>query len=212
MALAACIPITSPSLLLSTVQHQPQLQPQLRPQPQLQPQLQPQPQDSAITNSSSSAQAAFTRGLSNSKTNSWQGPPEVPSNSKINPQTPSRTKIVFLINFLKVWSRSDRERTVYAIVQVCTEEAGMASIIGFRVFFAKRQFLVRFLMRMMQVPVQQHQRVDLALAENCAGYTSGQHGRHTAQLSRLHFWIAWTAQSTTAQATLLDSMDGTMHN
>ena len=34
---------TSLSLLLSSVQHQPQLQPQLRPQPQLQPQLQPQP-------------------------------------------------------------------------------------------------------------------------------------------------------------------------
>jgi len=37
---------------------------------------------SAITNSSSSAQAAFTGGLLNSKTNSRQGPPEVPSNSK----------------------------------------------------------------------------------------------------------------------------------
>ena len=38
---------------------------------------------SAITNSSSSAQAAFTGGLSKSKTNSRQGPPEVASNSKI---------------------------------------------------------------------------------------------------------------------------------
>ena len=36
---------------------------------------------SAITNSSSSEQAAFTGGLSNSKFNSRQGPPEVPSNS-----------------------------------------------------------------------------------------------------------------------------------
>ena len=77
----------------------------LKPQPQLQP--------SAITSSSSSAQAAFTGGLSNSKINSRQGPPEVPSNSKINPQTPSRTEIENLINYLKVWSRSDRERTVY---------------------------------------------------------------------------------------------------
>jgi len=49
---------------------------------------------SAITNSSSSEQAALTGGLSNSKINSRQGPPEVPSNSKINPQTFSRTKIV----------------------------------------------------------------------------------------------------------------------
>jgi hypothetical protein len=54
---------------------------------------------SAITNSSSSAQAAFTRGLSNSKIIFRQGPPEVPSNSKINPQASSRTKIVILINF-----------------------------------------------------------------------------------------------------------------
>ena len=77
----------------------------LKPQPQLQP--------SAITSSSSSAQSAFTGGLSNSKINSRQGPPEVPSNSKINPQTPSRTEIENLINYLKVWSRSDRERTVY---------------------------------------------------------------------------------------------------
>ena len=67
---------------------------------------------SAITNSSSSAQAAFTGGLSNSNINSRQGPPEVPSNSKINPQTPSRTEIENLINYLKVWSRSDRGRTV----------------------------------------------------------------------------------------------------
>jgi len=43
---------------------------------------------SAITNSISSAQAAFTGGLSNSKINSRQGPPEVQSNSKINSQTP----------------------------------------------------------------------------------------------------------------------------
>ena len=72
---------------------------------------------SAITNSSSSAQAAFTGGLSNSKTNSRQGPPEVPSNSKYNPQTPSRTEIENLINYLKVWSRTDRERTVYGFSQ-----------------------------------------------------------------------------------------------
>ena len=76
----------------------------LKPQPQLQP--------SAITSSSSSAQAAFTGGLSNSKINSRQGPPEVPSNSKINPQTPSRTEIENLINYFEVWSRTDRERTV----------------------------------------------------------------------------------------------------
>ena len=37
---------------------------------------------SGITNSNSSAQAAFTGGLSNSKINSRQGPPEVPTNSK----------------------------------------------------------------------------------------------------------------------------------
>jgi len=47
---------------------------------------------SAITNSSSSAQAAFTGGLSNSKTNSRQGPPEVPSNSKIIPRLPHELK------------------------------------------------------------------------------------------------------------------------
>jgi len=52
---------------------------------------------SAITNNSSSAHAAFTGGLSNSTINSRQGPPEVPSNSKINPQTPSRTKIENLL-------------------------------------------------------------------------------------------------------------------
>jgi len=67
---------------------------------------------SAITNSSSSAQAAFAGGL-NSKIYSRQGPPEVPSNSKINPQTPSRTEIKNLINYLKVWSQSDRKRTIY---------------------------------------------------------------------------------------------------
>ena len=78
----------------------------LKPQPQLQP--------SAITSSSSSAQAAFTGGLSNSKINSRQGPPEVPSNSKINPQTPSRTKIENLIKYFNVWSQSGREhRYVY---------------------------------------------------------------------------------------------------
>jgi hypothetical protein len=71
---------------------------------------------SAITNNSSSAQAAFTGGLSNSKINSRQGPPEVPSNLKIIPQTLSRTEIEKLINFLKVWSRSDRERTVYIVI------------------------------------------------------------------------------------------------
>ena len=53
---------------------------------------------SAITNSSSSAQAAFTGGL---------------SNSKINSQTPSQTEIENQINYLKVWSRSDRKRTAY---------------------------------------------------------------------------------------------------
>ena len=74
---------------------------------------------SAITNSSSSEQAAFTGGLSNSKIISRQGPPEVPSNSKNNPQTPSRTEIVILIYFLKVWSRSDRERTVYIYNILC---------------------------------------------------------------------------------------------
>jgi hypothetical protein len=36
----------------------------------------------------------------------------VPSNSKYIPQTPSRTEIENLINYLKVWSRTDRERTV----------------------------------------------------------------------------------------------------
>ena len=59
---------------------------------------------SAITNSSSSAQAAFTGG---------------PSNSKINPQTPSQTEIENLINYLKVWSRTDRERTVISDRTVC---------------------------------------------------------------------------------------------
>jgi len=56
VAIAACKPLTSLSLLLSTVQHQHQ--------PQHQPQLQP------LTNSSSSAQAASTGGLSNLKINS----------------------------------------------------------------------------------------------------------------------------------------------
>jgi len=45
------------------------------------------------TNSRSSAQPAFTRGLSNSKNNSQQDPSEVLSNSKFNPKTPSRTEI-----------------------------------------------------------------------------------------------------------------------
>jgi len=36
----------------------------------------------------------------------------MPSNSKINPQTPSRTEIENLIKYLKLWSRTDRERTV----------------------------------------------------------------------------------------------------
>ena len=40
----------------------------------------------------------------------------MPSNSKINPKTPSRTEIENLINYLKVWSRSDRERTVYIYI------------------------------------------------------------------------------------------------
>ena len=65
-------------------------------------------------NSSSSAHAAFTGGFSNSKIYSRQGPSEVPSNSKINPQTPSRTKIENLIKYFNVWSQSGREhRYVY---------------------------------------------------------------------------------------------------
>jgi len=61
----------------------------------LKPLSQPQPTATASAssiNSSSSAQAEFT-GLSNSKMNSRQSPPEVPSNPKIIPQTPSRTEI-----------------------------------------------------------------------------------------------------------------------
>ena len=77
---------------------------------------------SAINNSSSSTHAAFTGGLSNSKTNTRQGPPEVPSNSKYIPPTPSRTQIENLINYLKVWSRTDRERTVYLIeIEYCVD-------------------------------------------------------------------------------------------
>jgi hypothetical protein len=63
-------------------------------------------------------QCTSSIGLSNSKIISRQGPPEVPSNSKINPQTPSRTEIENLINYLKMWSRSDRsdrDRTVYDV-------------------------------------------------------------------------------------------------
>jgi hypothetical protein len=74
----------------------------------------------AITNSSSSAQAALTGGPAlELKINSRQGPPEVPSNSKINPQTPSRTEIENLIKYLKVWSRSNCERTVYGDDRCC---------------------------------------------------------------------------------------------
>ena len=59
--------------------------------------------------------SSIHRGLSNLKINSRQGPPEVPSNSKINYQTPSRTEIEILINYLKVWSQSDRKRAVNGI-------------------------------------------------------------------------------------------------
>jgi hypothetical protein len=65
---------------------------------------------SSLHSSSSSAQAAFKGGFSNSKINSRQGLPKVTSNSENNPQTPSRTEIKNLINYLKVWSQSDRER------------------------------------------------------------------------------------------------------
>ena len=70
---------------------------------------------SAITNSSSSAQAAFTGGLSR------QGLPEVPLNSKIDPQTPSWTEIEILINHLKV-TVNERylglARTVYLVISL----------------------------------------------------------------------------------------------
>ena len=55
------------------------------------------------------------RGRGKGKERGWEeacGAPEVPSNSKINPQTPSRTEIESLINCLKVWSWSDRKRTI----------------------------------------------------------------------------------------------------
>jgi len=66
--------------------------------------------------------AANSGGLSNSQIYSWQGLPELDSNSKINPQTPSRTKIENLINFWNVWSRSDREPTVciYTVYHIYT--------------------------------------------------------------------------------------------
>ena len=86
-----------------TVQHQPQLQPQ--PQPRFQP----------LQQTAVAVHRQNSQGLSNSKMNSRQGPPEVPSNQKIIPQTHSRTEIENFINYLKVWSRSGREPTVYGI-------------------------------------------------------------------------------------------------
>jgi len=50
------------------------------------------------------AAAADSGGLSNSQINSRQGLPELDSNSKINSQTPSRTKIESSINSKNVWS------------------------------------------------------------------------------------------------------------
>jgi len=78
----------------------------LKPQPQPQPQLQPLQQTAVAAHRKNS------QGLSNLKKNSRQSPPEVPSNPKIIPQTPSRTEIENLIKYLKVWSRSDLEPTV----------------------------------------------------------------------------------------------------
>ena len=64
------------------------------PQPQPQPRFQPLQQTAVAVHRQNS------QGLSNSKMNSRQGPPEVPSNSKNNPQTPSRTEIE---NLLIIW-------------------------------------------------------------------------------------------------------------
>jgi len=62
---------------------------------------------SAITNSSSSAQAAFTGGLSNSKIDTRQGPPEVPSNSKLfvldNAVMNVLVDYIFTLQWLNVW-------------------------------------------------------------------------------------------------------------
>ena len=72
VAIAACKPLTSLSLLLSTVQHQ--HQPQLRPLQQI----------------SVAVHRQHSQGFSISKVNSRLGPPNVPSNSKFSPQTPLR--------------------------------------------------------------------------------------------------------------------------
>ena len=72
VAIAACEPLTSLSLLLSTVQHQ--HQPQLRPLQQI----------------SVAVHRQHSQGFSISKVNSRLGPPNVPSNSKFSPQTPLR--------------------------------------------------------------------------------------------------------------------------
>ena len=71
------------------------------------------------TNSSSSAQAE-PQGALELKNEFPTEPSEEPSNPKIIPQTPSRTEIENLIDFLKVWSRSDREPTEYGSGQSYT--------------------------------------------------------------------------------------------
>jgi len=87
MAIAACKPLTSLSLLLSTVQHQHQLQ--LQPQPQPQPQLQPFQQTAVAVHRQHS-----------------QGRPQTQ-------KSPSRTEIENLFNYVQVLLfRTDREHTV----------------------------------------------------------------------------------------------------
>jgi len=73
---------------------------------------------SSLHSSSSSnpqAAAANSGGLSNTQNNSRQDPCKVPSNSKINPQTPLRTENEDLIHFRILVPQNDCGQTLFGV-------------------------------------------------------------------------------------------------